>query len=90
MDDLQPFDAKQFADGLDPDDEVLARAVEFFRVYEGTLTAAGAIDFAAALRAIRDIGYSGWITIELYPYVENPDEAAARALRHITEVQRSL
>jgi hypothetical protein len=26
------------------------------------------------------------VTIELYPYVDNPDEAARRALKHITEV----
>jgi sugar phosphate isomerase/epimerase len=46
----------------------------------------GAIDFASALRAIRAMNYQGWVTIELYPYVENPDEAASRALKRITEI----
>ena len=36
------------------------------------------------LRAIKGIGYDGWLTIELYPYVENPDEAARRGLERIT------
>ena len=37
------------------------------------------------IRAIKGIGYDGWLTIELYPYVENPDEAARRGLKRITE-----
>src|ERR1700694_5144705 len=40
------LDAAGFAAGLDEDDEVLVRAVEFFRVYENALRSAGAIDFA--------------------------------------------
>jgi DNA helicase-2/ATP-dependent DNA helicase PcrA len=40
------LDAAGFAAEIDPNDEVLCRAVEFFRVYEGALRAAGAIDFA--------------------------------------------
>jgi DNA helicase-2/ATP-dependent DNA helicase PcrA len=40
------LDAAGFAAEIDPSDEVLRRAVEFFRVYEGALREAGAIDFA--------------------------------------------
>jgi DNA helicase-2/ATP-dependent DNA helicase PcrA len=40
------LDAAGFAAEIDPNDEVLCRAVEFFRVYEGALREAGAIDFA--------------------------------------------
>ena len=43
----------------------------------------GAIDFARTLRAIDDTGYAGWITIELYPYIDNPDEAGRRAKAHL-------
>jgi sugar phosphate isomerase/epimerase len=60
------------------------------RVHHHLIPGDGAIDFAAALRAIRSIGYKGWVTVELYPYVEDPDEAARRALRHVTEIQASL
>jgi sugar phosphate isomerase/epimerase len=41
----------------------------------------GAIDFPAVLREIARSGYQGWITVELYPYIENPDEAGAEAKR---------
>jgi len=41
----------------------------------------GAIDFPAVLREIAGSGYDGWITVELYPYIENPDEAGREAKR---------
>jgi sugar phosphate isomerase/epimerase len=56
------------------------------RVHHHLVPGDGAIDFAATLRAIRDVGYRGWITIELYPYVDDPDGAAQRALKHITTI----
>jgi sugar phosphate isomerase/epimerase len=59
------------------------------RVHEHLIPGTGAIDFRATLQAIRDTGYQGWLTIELYPYVDDPDEAARRARRHITEVLAS-
>ncbi|APW63806.1 sugar phosphate isomerase/epimerase family protein [Paludisphaera borealis] len=39
----------------------------------------GAIDFAEVIAAIRKTGYDGWLTVELYPSQENPDEAARQA-----------
>jgi sugar phosphate isomerase/epimerase len=49
------------------------------RVHQHLIPGTGAIDFAATLRAIRGIGYDGWLTVELYPYAEDPDGAARRA-----------
>jgi sugar phosphate isomerase/epimerase len=60
------------------------------RVHHHLVPGDGAIDFAAALRAIRDIGYRGWITIELYPYVDDPDDAAGRALKHVSNILTTL
>jgi ATP-dependent DNA helicase UvrD/PcrA len=40
------LDASTFAAQIDEDTGILANAVEFFKVYENTLQAAGAIDFA--------------------------------------------
>jgi sugar phosphate isomerase/epimerase len=39
----------------------------------------GAIDLAAVLRAIRRTDYAGFVTVELYPYVDGPDEAGREA-----------
>lgn len=59
------------------------------RVHQHLIPGDGAIDFTAVLRAIKQIGYQGWLTIELYPYVENPDEAASRGLKRIQEALAS-
>lgn len=60
------------------------------RVHQHLIPGEGAIDFAAVLRAIQAIGYKDWITIELYPYVANPDEAARLALERIRAIEKSL
>ena len=49
------------------------------RVHEHLVPGRGAIDFAATLAAIRDTGYDGWLTVELYPYIDDPDAAAREA-----------
>ncbi len=56
------------------------------RVHQHLVPGEGAIDFAAMFRAIRQIGYGGWVTIELYPYVDDPDAAARTALERVREV----
>ena len=49
------------------------------RVHKHLIPGHGAIDFAATLAAIERTGYDGWITVELYPYIESPDAAAREA-----------
>ena len=56
------------------------------RVHHHLVPGEGAIDFAATLRAIRAIGYQGWIAIELYPYVDDPDMAARTALARVRAI----
>src|SRR5260370_38996076 len=41
------------------------------RVHQHVIPGEGAIAFRAALRAIRSIGYGGWITVELSPYIQH-------------------
>ncbi len=43
----------------------------------------GAIDLAATLDAIRQTDYDGWITVELYPYIDDPDRAGREAKQHL-------
>ncbi|MDX2036615.1 MAG: sugar phosphate isomerase/epimerase family protein [Isosphaeraceae bacterium] len=53
------------------------------RVHHHLVPGEGAIDFAAVVSAIRATGYDGWLTVELYPNVDDPDQAGARALEVI-------
>jgi sugar phosphate isomerase/epimerase len=56
------------------------------RVHHHLVPGEGAIDFAATFQAIRQIGYDGWVTIELYPYVDDPDAAARTALERVEKI----
>jgi sugar phosphate isomerase/epimerase len=60
------------------------------RVHQHLIPGCGAIDFAATLRAIDATGYRGWITVELYPYIENPAHAARAALEYLTSLAGEL
>jgi sugar phosphate isomerase/epimerase len=43
----------------------------------------GAIDFRRLFTALRDIGYNGWMTVELYPYEATARQVAEEALRFL-------
>ena len=54
------------------------------RVHKHLIPGHGAIDFDATLKAIAATDYRGWLTVELYPYIENPDDAATEAFAYLT------
>ncbi|MFN3484446.1 MAG: sugar phosphate isomerase/epimerase family protein, partial [Planctomycetota bacterium] len=43
----------------------------------------GALDYRAIFDSLRTVGYAGWVTIELYPFQENPIEVARQAAEYI-------
>lgn len=49
------------------------------RVHHHLVPGDGVIDFAEVVSAIRKTGYDGWLTVELYPFQDDPDTAARRA-----------
>jgi len=55
------------------------------RVHRHLVPGHGAIDFVATLKAIAATGYDGWITVELYPYIDQPDEAARAAFAYVND-----
>ena len=46
----------------------------------------GVIDFHATLTALKEVGYDGWVTIELYTYHEEPDGAARTARERVLKI----
>jgi len=56
------------------------------RVHQHLVPGEGAIDSRGALTAIRAMNYQGWITIELYPYIQDPDVAARTALERVRKL----
>jgi sugar phosphate isomerase/epimerase len=53
------------------------------RVHHHLVPGKGAIEFKPVIDALKEMNYQGWVTIELYPYIENPDDAAREAYRVI-------
>jgi sugar phosphate isomerase/epimerase len=53
------------------------------RVHEHLIPGDGAIDFQKLLCTIREFGYTGWLTVELYPYIDAPDRAARAAFERM-------
>lgn len=60
------------------------------RVHHHLIPGHGAIDIPNVLRTIKDTGYTGFITIELYPYEEKAVEAATEAYQKVKEMLSSL
>jgi sugar phosphate isomerase/epimerase len=59
------------------------------RVHQHLVPGTGAIDFRGVLDAIAAVSYRGWVTVELYPYVDDPDGAAGAALEYVRAVARA-
>lgn len=59
------------------------------RVHQHLIPGHGAIDFPATLKAIAASGYTGWLTVELYPYIDNPDTAARKAREFLVQTLTS-
>lgn len=56
------------------------------RVHHHLIPGEGVIDFKSTLQALKDVGYDGWVTIELYTCHENPDHAATVARERVRAI----
>lgn len=54
------------------------------RIHEHLVPGRGAIEWVPLMEAIRQTGYDGWLTVELYPYLDDPDEAGREAMDFLT------
>ena len=59
------------------------------RVHRHLIPGHGAIEFDAVLRAIHHTGYQDWLTVELYPYLDDPDGAGREAREFLTRLMPS-
>jgi len=60
------------------------------RVHRHLIPGRGAMDFPAIFREIKTTGYDGWLTVELYPYLENPDQAGREAKAFLENVLAAI
>jgi sugar phosphate isomerase/epimerase len=47
------------------------------------------MDYRSIFAALREIGYDGWVTIELYPFQQDAPAVARRAFETIAPYVRS-
>jgi sugar phosphate isomerase/epimerase len=67
-------------------DHVHVEDIALTRVHHHLVPGDGAIDFEEVFAAFRKISYVGWVTVELYPFVDDPDTAGRRAREHISTI----
>jgi sugar phosphate isomerase/epimerase len=53
------------------------------RVHQHLTPGKGVIDFLEIFRALEDVGYTGWTTVELYPYETTAGGVAKKAYEHL-------
>jgi sugar phosphate isomerase/epimerase len=56
------------------------------RIHNHLIPGRGAIDFRSVFDAMDDVGYRGFVTVELYPYQDNPIEAAKEAYDYLCNI----
>jgi sugar phosphate isomerase/epimerase len=56
------------------------------RIHNHLIPGKGSIDFRSVFDAMDDIGYQGFVTVELYPYQDNPVEAAKEAYNYLCSI----
>lgn len=60
------------------------------RVHRHLIPGTGSIDFRTVFKAMDEIGYKGFVTVELYPYQDDPVYASTAAYRYLTEILNQL
>jgi sugar phosphate isomerase/epimerase len=56
------------------------------RIHNHLIPGKGSIDFRSVFDAMDDIGYQGFVTVELYPYQDNPVDAAKEAYNYLCSI----
>jgi len=60
------------------------------RVHQHLTPGKGVIDFRSIFAALKDIGYRGWATVELYPYETTAAGVAKLAYEHLAPMLREI
>lgn len=56
------------------------------RVHNHLIPGLGVIDYPAVFEVMQRLGYTGDISLELYPYVDTPEEAGRESLEHLEPI----
>src|ERR687895_212237 len=60
------------------------------RIHNHLIPGRGSINFKAVFKAMNDLGYKGVVTVELYPYQDDPINAAAKSYEFLQRIQAEI
>jgi sugar phosphate isomerase/epimerase len=60
------------------------------RFHNHLIPGEGSIDFKSVFKAITDFGYKGFVTVELYPYQDDPVSAATKSYEFLRDLELDL
>jgi sugar phosphate isomerase/epimerase len=58
------------------------------KIHNHLIPGLGSINFKKIINSIIEIGFDGFITVELYPYKDNPSQAALKSFKYLNEILR--
>jgi sugar phosphate isomerase/epimerase len=64
--------------------------ISYTRVHNHLIPGHGAIDFLSIFKAISEIKYNGFVTVELYPYQDDPFSAAKTSYEYLSNIIKKL
>jgi sugar phosphate isomerase/epimerase len=86
------FDVHNAADETLPHTELLRRYWQYIRhvhvnEIDGREPGQGHYDFAPLLATLEELGYSGWVSLEVFDFSRDPRQVVAGSLAHLRQLQ---
>lgn len=89
------LDVKAMSTDVEPFDSLIRRHAPWLQHFHANDPnrqgpGMGDVDFVPILRALQDVGYAGWVSVEVFDYTPGPDALASRSIQYLRETVAKL